>query len=206
MAKKVVLGFSGGLDTTFCVKYLGEDQGYEVHSIIVNTGGFTEEELKMGFESNYGERVEVLAIVCPNERKAQEVWGKARDNNTDEFFGELASQYSIEPVSRANAGRVPPLRRHGGSDALEDAAFKLKPGETSGIVVVGDKYIIIRCLGRTVPLVKSIDEVRDELEKHLRETKLRSTMATEFERLRAQAKVQVFLTDVITRNGTDGKE
>ena len=46
MSKKVVLGFSGGLDTTYCVKYLGEDKGYEVHSIIVNTGGFTEEELK----------------------------------------------------------------------------------------------------------------------------------------------------------------
>ncbi len=44
--KKVVLGFSGGLDTTFCVKYLSEDKGYEVHSIIVNTGGFTEEELQ----------------------------------------------------------------------------------------------------------------------------------------------------------------
>src|SRR3954451_10476467 len=43
---KVVLGFSGGLDTTFCVKYLTEDQGYEVHSIIVNTGGFSEEELQ----------------------------------------------------------------------------------------------------------------------------------------------------------------
>jgi len=46
MAKKVVLGFSGGLDTSFCVKYLGEDKGYEVHSIIVNTGGFSDEELK----------------------------------------------------------------------------------------------------------------------------------------------------------------
>jgi argininosuccinate synthase len=44
--KKLVLGFSGGLDTTFCVKYLGEDLGYEVHSIIVNTGGFSEDELK----------------------------------------------------------------------------------------------------------------------------------------------------------------
>jgi argininosuccinate synthase len=44
--KKLVLGFSGGLDTTFCVKYLAEDQGYEVHSIIVNTGGFSDEELK----------------------------------------------------------------------------------------------------------------------------------------------------------------
>ena len=45
MAKKVVLGFSGGLDTSYCVKYLSEDLGYEVHSIIVNTGGFTQEEL-----------------------------------------------------------------------------------------------------------------------------------------------------------------
>jgi argininosuccinate synthase len=53
MAKKVVLGFSGGLDTTFCVKYLGEDQGYEVHSIIVNTGGFSDEELKKIEEHAY---------------------------------------------------------------------------------------------------------------------------------------------------------
>lgn len=42
----VVLGFSGGLDTTFCVKYLSEDRGYDVHSVIVNTGGFTQEELQ----------------------------------------------------------------------------------------------------------------------------------------------------------------
>jgi argininosuccinate synthase len=46
MSKKVVLGFSGGLDTTYCVKYLSEEKGYEVHSIIVNTGGFSEDELK----------------------------------------------------------------------------------------------------------------------------------------------------------------
>jgi len=43
---KVVLGFSGGLDTTYCVKYLTEEKGYEVHSIIVNTGGFSDHELK----------------------------------------------------------------------------------------------------------------------------------------------------------------
>ncbi|HEV8269689.1 MAG TPA: argininosuccinate synthase domain-containing protein, partial [Chitinophagaceae bacterium] len=34
------------LDTTYCVKYLTEEKGYEVHSIIVNTGGFTDDELK----------------------------------------------------------------------------------------------------------------------------------------------------------------
>jgi argininosuccinate synthase len=44
--RTVVLGFSGGLDTSYCVKYLSEEKGFEVHSIIVNTGGFTENELK----------------------------------------------------------------------------------------------------------------------------------------------------------------
>jgi len=45
MSKKIVLGFSGGLDTTYCVKYLAAEKGYEVHSILVNTGGFDEKEL-----------------------------------------------------------------------------------------------------------------------------------------------------------------
>jgi argininosuccinate synthase len=43
---KVVLAFSGGLDTSYCVKYLSEDQGLEVHSVLVDTGGFSPEELK----------------------------------------------------------------------------------------------------------------------------------------------------------------
>ncbi len=45
MTKKIVLGFSGGLDTTYCVKYLSEEKDFEVHSIIVNTGGFSEDEI-----------------------------------------------------------------------------------------------------------------------------------------------------------------
>ena len=45
MAKKIVLGFSGGLDTTYCVKHF-EELGYDVHSVIVNTGGFSKEEIK----------------------------------------------------------------------------------------------------------------------------------------------------------------
>ncbi len=43
--KKVVLAYSGGLDTSYCVKYLTEEKGLEVHSVLVNTGGFTKEEL-----------------------------------------------------------------------------------------------------------------------------------------------------------------
>lgn len=46
MSNKVVLAFSGGLDTTYCVKYLTDEKGLEVHTAIVNTGGFSAEELK----------------------------------------------------------------------------------------------------------------------------------------------------------------
>jgi len=42
---KVVLAYSGGLDTSFCIPYLKE-QGYEVHALHVNTGGFSDEEVK----------------------------------------------------------------------------------------------------------------------------------------------------------------
>ena len=46
MSKKIVIGFSGGLDTSYCVKYFTDELNYEVHSIIVNTGGFSKQELK----------------------------------------------------------------------------------------------------------------------------------------------------------------
>ena len=43
---KVLLAFSGGLDTTFCAIYLAKEKDLEVHSALVNTGGFSESELK----------------------------------------------------------------------------------------------------------------------------------------------------------------
>jgi len=45
MKEKVVLAFSGGLDTSFCALYLSVDKGMEVHTAIANTGGFSKEEL-----------------------------------------------------------------------------------------------------------------------------------------------------------------
>jgi len=44
--KKVVLAYSGGLDTSYCAIYLSKELGLEVHALTVNTGGFTEEEIK----------------------------------------------------------------------------------------------------------------------------------------------------------------
>ena len=43
--KKLVLAYSGGLDTSYCAVYF-KNLGYEVHAVSVNTGGFTTEEIK----------------------------------------------------------------------------------------------------------------------------------------------------------------
>lgn len=44
--KKVVLAYSGGLDTTFCALHLSKDLGHEIHAVLVNTGGFSAKELQ----------------------------------------------------------------------------------------------------------------------------------------------------------------
>ena len=51
--EKVVLAFSGGLDTSFCAMYLSQEKGYEVYTALANTGGFDEEELKRVEERAY---------------------------------------------------------------------------------------------------------------------------------------------------------
>lgn len=44
--KKLVLAYSGGLDTSYCAKYLSKEQGFEVHAVSVNTGGFSPKEIE----------------------------------------------------------------------------------------------------------------------------------------------------------------
>jgi hypothetical protein len=156
----------------------------------------TEEDIQKGFVSNFGPRIEALAIVLNNQRQAQKVWEMARNNPTDQFFGELAHQYSVDAISRENFGKIPPIRRYGGRPQLEEEAFKLRAGELSGIIVSGENFIILRCQGHTTPIVGEMDrEIRDELIKDIQEKKLRAAMTVEFDRLQQTAQIDNFLTN-----------
>ena len=125
MSKKVVLGFSGGLDTTYCVKYLTEEKGYEVHSVIVNTGGFTEEELKKVEAHAYKLGVKTHAAVDAVKSYYDKiikylVFGNVLKNNTYPLSvsAERLSQavFIAEHVKKLNADIV----AHGSTGAGND--------------------------------------------------------------------------------------
>ncbi|TWT55089.1 Foldase protein PrsA precursor [Rubripirellula amarantea] len=154
----------------------------------------TQQDMQEGFEAAFGPRVEILAIVLSDQRSAQKIWEMARDNPTDDFFGKLAEQYSVEPVSASNMGKVPPIRKHSGQPAVEKEAFSLKPGDLSGIIATGGKYIILRCQGFTEPLVRDPASVQSELTRDLQEKKLRESMAAKIDELRKNAEIDNFFT------------
>ncbi len=153
----------------------------------------SEEDLQKGFEANYGQRVRCRAIVLPSMRRAQEVWDKARRNPSAQYFGDLASEYSVEPTSKALRGEVPPLQRHGGQPQLENAAFALQPGQLSGIVQVGDKFIVLRAEGRTEQIDINLVQVRDILHNDIYEKKLRLAMSEKFDAIRENSRIDNYL-------------
>ena len=153
----------------------------------------TEEDLNKAFEANYGERVRCRAIVLGTMRRAQEVWDKARRNPSVEFFSDLAEEYSIEPTSKALRGEVPPIQKFGGQPQLEQAAFGLEPGQLSGIVQLGDKFVILRCEGRTERIDVDQTEVHDILYRDIYEKKLRLAMSEKFASIREHSRVDNYL-------------
>jgi parvulin-like peptidyl-prolyl isomerase len=154
----------------------------------------TEDDLRKGYEANFGSQVRCLAIVLDEMRRAQRVWEMANSNRTPEYFGELAAEYSMDPSSKTLRGHVPPIQRHGGQPELEKAAFSLRPGELSSIIqVAANRYVILLCEGHTAPVDVDFAEVRDEIYADLYKKKLRIAMANYFQQLQDGATVDNYL-------------
>lgn len=85
--KKVVIAYSGGLDTSYCAKYLSADKGFEVHAVSVNTGGFTENDIKKIRENAYAlgaasyECIDALSMFYEKVVKYL-IFGNVLKNNT----------------------------------------------------------------------------------------------------------------------------
>ncbi len=108
-------------------------------------------------------------------------------------FGKLAAQYSVEVGSSALEGEVPPIQRFSGRPMLEQEAFSLRAGELSGIIQLGDKFVILFCEGRTKPEAVKYEEVKNLIAEDVRDKKLRVAMADEFAKIQDGATIDNFL-------------
>jgi foldase protein PrsA len=156
----------------------------------------SDDELTVEFERQYGERVKCRMILSDNLRRAQDVWNQAKKNPDN--FERLAQDHSIDPNSKSLGGAIPPIPMHSGNEAVEKAVFKLEEGEISGVVEfptpAGTRYAILKCEGRTEPVVKHIDDVREELYQELVERKTQENIAKVFEKIKAETRVDNYLT------------
>jgi foldase protein PrsA len=154
----------------------------------------SDEDMKKAYIRDYGERVKARMIVFDNYRRAEEVLKLAVED--PESFPRLAQQHSIEPNTKSLKGAIPPIRKYGGNETLEDEAFKLKQGEVSGIVQIGtgQQYAILLCEGRTERVKVDFDDVKAGLHEQLMDEKVQVSVANVFKGLKERAVVQNFLT------------
>jgi peptidyl-prolyl cis-trans isomerase C len=108
-------------------------------------------------------------------------------------FAGLAKKFSQDPGSAPNGGDLGFFSKGQMVPAFEQAAFGLKPGQTSGVVETPFGYHIIRVsetkAGRDLPY----DEVKAQIEDYLKQ-QMRDQKSQEFvEQLRAKGKVQIFM-------------
>lgn len=161
----------------------------------------TEVDIQKSFDRNYGERVKARVIMLDNLRRANEVWEQCR--KSPDKFEQLAQDHSIDPNSRALGGQIPPIPRYTGADNLEKAAFGLKEGELSGVIELAPgRYVILKCEGRTSPVVTDVEEVRDALYDELKETKTQQAVGETFKKIKDETRVDNYVTQSVTGPGT----
>ncbi len=105
MKTKVILAYSGGLDTSFCIPYLTREKNMEVHTLLVNTGGFSEEEV-----STLQEKALKLGAVTHKTIDIREtyysrclkylIFGNVLKNNT--YPLSVSSERAFQPMTVVN--------------------------------------------------------------------------------------------------------
>ena len=155
----------------------------------------TEDELKTYFEENkdlFDEKEQVRArhILVETEEQAKEVLAKLEQG---ESFEALAEQYSTDEGTKSNGGDLGYFERGVMVAEFEEAAFSLKPGETSQPVKTQYGYHIIKVEDHKEAKPAVYEEKKEEIESTLRQQKVSEKMETWLQELREQADVANYL-------------
>ncbi|WP_029033467.1 argininosuccinate synthase [Salinimicrobium terrae] len=149
--KKLVLAYSGGLDTSYCAKYLSKEENFEVHAVSVNTGGFTAEEI-----SRIGHTAKTIGAatytnldaVSPFYQKVVKylIFGNVLKNNT--YPLSVSAERIIQAIEIVNyaqkigAGYIAHGSTGAGNDQVRfDMIFQILAPEIEIITPIRDKKL-----------------------------------------------------------------
>jgi parvulin-like peptidyl-prolyl isomerase len=154
----------------------------------------TRQELDDAYESEFGPSVKVRLIAIQDPKKAKQIHAQAVAKPED--FPALAKNHSQDTNSASAYGLIQPIRRRMGDTQLEAEAFRLKKGEISKIVPVGEMQVFVKC-EEHLPPTKGVDRSKAEplLEEALKDRKLRSAAGEVFKDLQKNAVVENILND-----------
>ena len=154
----------------------------------------SDEEVKQYYEKNASrfkqpESVKLRLISAKDEKKAGDILAKLKSGDD---FGEIAYNMS-EDSYRAQKGDIGYMHKGRMVPEIEEAAFKLKIGETSGVINAENTWFIIKLEDRKPEHQLPLEEVRDKLKKDLEKERTKELNDKWIADLRAKAKIEVLL-------------
>jgi peptidyl-prolyl cis-trans isomerase C len=168
---------------------------------------YTDEELRMYYEENQSKYKQPDAVhlyhilINVDPSASEDVWQEKKKFAEQllekirggEDFGDIAYKYSEDPYKFKNGdlglvhrGRLSPRE-------LEDIAFGLRQGETSGVLRTIHGFHILRAGERVLGETKTFDEMKDRLKKDLEKKRFESKKEALIENLKKEYPVEIYL-------------
>lgn len=147
-----------------------------------------EKEIQQEFEAHYGEKVEARVIIYPKETDSRVLMRVYDEIKKDpDAFDREAAQQPDGNLARVG-GRIKPICRYNGLEAVWKPAFRLQPGQISEQIVTPEGIVIIKCTGRVAAdTTKTIDKEREALTKEVMEKKVAFEIGKVFGELQKEA-------------------
>jgi peptidyl-prolyl cis-trans isomerase C len=174
--------------------------GEFVKKEILDKANVTDQEVKAYFDQHKADlgEVRISHILVASRQEAEDILKKLK---AGESFAALAKEYSLDGKTKANGGDLGWVKwEQFGSASLKDAAFKLKPGEISGIVQSQFGFHIMKVTDKKPASDSDFAKIKDELKEQVAEKKKEDLFENYVKDLRSKAKITVNAQNLATVN------
>jgi parvulin-like peptidyl-prolyl isomerase len=153
----------------------------------------TPEEQRKAFETAHGEKVECRIIFWPLSEEKQAISDYGKISESEAGFAEKAGKQARSDL-RATGGKIRPIARHTMEKQVEEAVFRLRPGEVTTLLTTQQGIVMFKC-DKRIPadVTVNFEAVKPKLTAEIKERKLQAEMAATFQALKQQARPQPLL-------------